>query len=143
MTATRLADGSPAAGRGRSSAQVAATDRLVAPTKAIRVLGALRRGLDELGRVDLDPEARRRVAAAHRAALIEAASAVSEALLDEMVALHIEPPSPDATLDQLRVGQAQLLGWLNGLVLAEASVDGPLAIGQVLLVGEPPEGMTL
>lgn len=55
----------------------------------------------------------------------------------------VEPPSPAATLDQLRVGQAQLLGWLNGVVLAEATVDGPVAIGQVLLVGELPEGATL
>ncbi|HEX6423448.1 MAG TPA: proteasome activator [Acidimicrobiales bacterium] len=132
MTATRT-----------TNAQVAATDHLVVPTKAIRVLGALRRGLVELEHVDLDDAGRRRVAAAQRAALIEAASAVSEALLGEMVALHVEPPSPAATLDELRVGQAQLLGWLNGLVLAEATVDGPVAIGQVLLVGELPEGMTL
>lgn len=132
MTATRT-----------TNAQVAATDHLVVPTKAIRVLGALRRGLVELEHVDLDDAGRRRVAAAQRAALIEAASAVSEALIGEMVALHVEPPSPAATLDELRVGQAQLLGWLNGLVLAEATVDGPVAIGQVLLVGELPEGMTL
>ena len=143
MTTTRRADGTAPAGRGRTSAQVTVTDHLVAPAKAIRVLGALRRGLDELEEVDLDGEARRRVAAAQRAALIEAASAVSDALLREMVALHVEPPSPAATLDQLRVGQAQLLGWLNGVVLAEATVDGPVAIGQVLLVGELPEGATL
>jgi hypothetical protein len=126
----------------RATAQVAATDHMVVPTKAVRVLGALRRGLVELEQVDLDDAGRRRVAAAQRAALIEAASAVSEALLGEMVALHVEPPSPAATLDELRVGQAQLLGWLNGLVLAEATVDGPVAIGQVLLIGELPEGIT-
>ncbi|HEX6420240.1 MAG TPA: proteasome activator [Acidimicrobiales bacterium] len=121
-------------------ADTAGAGRLVAPAKAIRVLEALRRSLDELARVDLDDEARRRLVGAHRAALIEAASTVSDALIVEMVALHIEPLAPAATVDQLRVAEAQLLGWLNGLVLGEEGVKEPVEIGRVLLVGDVLDG---
>ena len=66
-------------------------DEVVAPAKALRLLGALGAGLDELNRVKLDYAARRRVIAAHRAALIEVASTVSDALIDELVAMTRGP----------------------------------------------------
>lgn len=131
-------DGRARPGRELALAEIAAAERLVAPAKAIRMLGALRRTLEELEQVNLDDEARRRVVEAHRAALIEAASTVSDALIAEMVALHIEPLAPAATLDQLKVAKAQLLGWLNGLIVAETSIKEPVAIGRVLAVSGPP-----
>ncbi|HET6954194.1 MAG TPA: proteasome activator [Acidimicrobiales bacterium] len=124
--------------RGARSAEPAApapppgstgAGRLVAPVKAVRVLGALRRVLEEINRVDLDDAARRRVIEAHRAMLIEVASTVSDGLIDEMVALHIEPLDPEATRDQLEVAQAQLIGWVDGMMFAEAELDGPVTIG--------------
>ena len=131
-------DGGARPGRGLIGAATAAAERLVTPAKAIRMLRALRRTLDELDQVDLDDEARHRVVEAHRATLIEVASTVSDALIGEMVALHIEPLTPAATLDQLKVAQAQLLGWVNGLVLAEANIKEPVAIGPVLAIDGTP-----
>ena len=127
-------EGGPQPGRALASGNTAASECLVAPAKAIRMLGVLHRTRDELRRADLDDKARHKVVEAHRATLIEVASTVSDALIDEMVALHIEPLAPGATLDQLRVAQAQLLGWVNGLVLAEANIDEPVAIGPVLAI---------
>lgn len=105
------------------------------------MLGALRRSLDELERVDLDDAARERVIAAHRTALIEVASTVSDALIDEMVALHIEPLPPGATLDQLVLAKAQLVGWVEGLVLSETNLLDAIAAGPMLVL-EPPVEQT-
>jgi hypothetical protein len=98
-------------------------DDLVSPVKAVRLLEALGAGFDEMNRVDLDDAARRPLIAAHRAALIEVASTVSDALIDELVALRVEPLSQDASLDQVKVAQAQLLGWVNGVILAKATLS--------------------
>ena len=103
-------------------------DEVVAPAKALRLLGALGAGLDELNRVKLDDAARRRVIAAHRAALIEVASTVSDALIEELVALRVEPLDQDASIAQIKVAKAQLLGWVNGLILSEANVGTPVVI---------------
>jgi hypothetical protein len=65
---------------------------LVAPAKAIRLLEALSAVRHELNRVYLDDAARRHVVAAYRAALIAVASTVSGAVIDELVALGVEPP---------------------------------------------------
>jgi Protein of unknown function (DUF2587) len=105
-----------------------ANGELVAPAKAMRLLGALSDGLDELHRVNLDDAARSRVVATHRAALIEVASAVSDALIDEMVALDFQPLEGEATVDEIRVAQAQLVGWVNGLILAQANLRTPAVI---------------
>lgn len=99
---------------------------LVSSLKAVRLLGTLRAGLDEMNRVDLDHSARRRLIATHRAALIEVASTVSDALIDELVTLGVAPLGQDASLDEIKVAQAQLLGWLNGVILAKAAL-GALA----------------
>ncbi|HET8620642.1 MAG TPA: proteasome activator [Acidimicrobiales bacterium] len=103
---------------------------LVSSLKAVRLLGALRAGLDEMNRVDIDRSARRRLIATHRAALIEVASTVSDALIEELVTLGVAPLGQDASLDEIKVAQAQLLGWLNGVILAKAAL-GALARGDV------------
>lgn len=131
-------DGGTPRARHAAPAGAAANDGLVGPTRAIRMLGALRRTLDELEHVDLDDAARERVIAAHRAALIEVASTVSDALIAEMVALHIEPLPPGATLDQLVLAKAQLVGWVEGLVLSETNLLDAIAASPVLAVVEPP-----
>jgi Bacterial proteasome activator len=104
------------------SAPVAPTssqDGLVAPAKALRLLCMLWDGLEELHRITPDDPARRALIAAHRAALVEVASTVSDPLIDELLELRFAPLDPDATVGEIRVAQAQLFGWLNGLILAD------------------------
>jgi hypothetical protein len=96
----------------------------VAPAKTLRLLHAIGAVAGELERVDLDDAARRRVIAAHRAALVEVASTVSDLLIDELVALGFRPLDEDASIDELKVAQAQLVGWVKGAVLAESDVAG-------------------
>jgi hypothetical protein len=85
-------------------------------------------GLEELHRITLDDAARRRLIAAHRAALVEVASTVSDPLMNELVDLRFAPLDPDATVDEIRVAQAQLFGWLNGLILADERFSTPPAL---------------
>ena len=106
----------------RSSELAPRPDDLVSSVKAVRLLGTLRAGLDEMNRVDLDQSARRRLIATYRAALVEVASTVSDALIDELVRLGVGPLRQDASLAQIKVAQAQLLGWLNGVILAKAAL---------------------
>jgi hypothetical protein len=94
----------------------------------MRLLAALSDGLDELRRVNLDDAARSRVITTHRAALIEVASTVSDALMEEMVALRFEPLDGKATVDEIKVAEAQLAGWVNGLILAEANLATPTVV---------------
>jgi hypothetical protein len=82
-------------------------------------------GVDELHRITVDGAARRGFIAAHRAALVEVASTVSDPLINELVDLRFAPLEPDATVDEIRVAQAQLLGWLNGLILSDERFSTP------------------
>ena len=110
------------------SAPVAATNGrngLVAPAKALRLLCMLWDGLEELHRITPDDPARRALVAAHRAALVEVASTVSDPLIDELLELGFAPLDPDATVAEIRVAQAQLFGWLNGLVLSDERFSTP------------------
>jgi hypothetical protein len=98
---------------------------LVAPAKALRLLCMLWDGLEELHRITVDDAARRRLITAHRAALVEVASTLSDPLINELVDLRFAPLEPDATVDEIRVAQAQLFGWLNGLILADERFSTP------------------
>lgn len=106
---------------------------LVALAKVTRLLDTLDAGLTELNDLDPDDEARERLIEAYRASLVEVTSALSDPLVDELVALHIGPLDPGSSLSELKVAEAQLLGWTMGLVL-------PLPDGDDLQPGEAPEG---
>jgi hypothetical protein len=96
---------------------------LVAPAKAVRLLSTLKGTLDELHRIPIDETTRLSLIASHQAALTEVASTVSDVLIDELVRLHMAPLEDDATADQIRVAQAQLLGWVIGLIQSGGLVD--------------------
>ena len=121
-------EGEPCADAQAPAAATQGQDGLVAPAKALRLLCMLWDGLEELHRITLDDEARRRLIAAHRAALVEVASTVSDPLINELVDLRFAPMDPDATVDEIRVAQAQLFGWLNGLILADERFSTPPAL---------------
>jgi hypothetical protein len=46
-------------------------------------------------------------------------------LIDELVDLGFAPLDPDATVAEIRVAQAQLFGWLNGLILSDERFSTP------------------
>jgi hypothetical protein len=104
--------------------ELPSADGLVSPVKVLRLSGLLEGLLDELDRAPVDEAARRSLVASYRAVLIEVASTVSEALVDEMERLHIAPLQRDATTEQIRLAEAQLLGWVKGLVASGGIASG-------------------
>lgn len=107
---------------------------LVSPRKTARLLTALQATYDEIKQMPIDEAARRRLVALHEATLIELASTVSDALIDELVRLHVAPLDLDASPSQIRVAQMQLLGWVAGLLATGGMVKGePVAAD-----GRPP-----
>ena len=85
------------------------------PTKLIRIASMTRAMLEEVRHAPLDDQGKARLAAVHRRSLDELREMLPPDLLEEfneiMVPLHIESPSEA----ELRIAQAQLIGWLEGL----------------------------
>ena len=85
------------------------------PTKLIRIASMTRAMLEEVRHAPLDEQGKARLAAVHSRSLDELREMLQADLLDEfneiMVPLHHENPSEP----ELRIAQAQLIGWLEGL----------------------------
>lgn len=85
------------------------------PTKLIRIASMTRAMLEEVRHAPLDEQGKARLAAVHSRSLDELREMLPADLLDEfneiMVPLHHEKPSEP----ELRIAQAQLIGWLEGL----------------------------
>ena len=84
------------------------------PTKLIRIASMTRAMLDEVRQAPLDDGGRRRLADVHARSLEELRGILSPELLEEFneVMVPLEEGVSEATL---RVAQAQLIGWLEGL----------------------------
>jgi hypothetical protein len=85
------------------------------PTKLIRIASMTRAMLEEVRQAPLDEQGRTRLAAVHSATLSELREMLSPDLLNEfdevMIPISKAPPSEA----ELRIAQAQLIGWLEGL----------------------------
>lgn len=86
------------------------------PAKVMRLGTMLKQLLDEVREAPLDDAARTRLAAIHERSLAELEEGLSPALVAELHRITL-PFSDDAvpTDAELRVAQAQLVGWLEGL----------------------------
>lgn len=86
------------------------------PAKVMRIGGMVMRLLDEVRDAPLDDAARTRLAAIHERSITELEDGLSPDLVEELHRITL-PFSDDATPSdaELRVAQAQLVGWLEGL----------------------------
>lgn len=93
----------------------AGPERLAHPSKLIRIATMTRAMLDEVRQAPIDDKGRARLAEVHRLSVDELRGVLSDDLLEEfdqvMVPLHKE----DASEGEIRIAQAQLIGWLEGL----------------------------
>jgi hypothetical protein len=120
-----LVDGNAPAATGAAGGAVAegaadeATDeageQISSPTKLIRIASMVRTMLDEVRRAPLDDAGRRRLREIHERSLEELESVLSPDLRQELaeVVLPLEGDAPSES--ELRLAQAQLVGWLEGL----------------------------
>ena len=84
------------------------------PAKLLRIANMVRELLDETRQTSLDEAGRARMRQIYDRSLSELREAISEDLQEELAALA-PPMSGVPSESELRVAQAQLVGWLEGL----------------------------
>jgi hypothetical protein len=92
------------------------TDLVEQPAKVMRIGSMIRQLLEEVKSAPLDDASRNRLKEIHRSSIKELESGLAPELVDELERLSL-PFTEDATPSdaELRIAQAQLVGWLEGL----------------------------
>ena len=87
------------------------------PAKVVRVGTMMRQLLEEVKSSPLDEQSRERLKEIYQSSITELGSALSDDLRDELNRLA-SPFGAEASPsnDELRIAQAQLVGWLEGLI---------------------------
>lgn len=92
------------------------TEMIEAPAKVMRIGSMTKQLLEEVRNSPLDQAARQRLREIHDSSVEELKRGLSKELVDELERLSlpfIEEEAPSGS--ELRVAQAQLVGWLEGL----------------------------
>jgi hypothetical protein len=91
------------------------TDLVEQPAKVMRIGGMVRQLLEEVKAAPLDEASRARLREIHEQSITELEDGLAPELVSELERLSL--PFGDATPSEgeLRVAQAQLVGWLEGL----------------------------
>jgi hypothetical protein len=92
------------------------TDLVEQPAKVMRIGTMIKQLLDEVRAAPLDEASRRRLREIHHASIEELEKGLAPELVEELDRLSL--PFTDAevpTESELRIAQAQLVGWLEGL----------------------------
>lgn len=87
------------------------------PAKVMRIGTMVKQLLEEVRSTDLDEKGRERLAKIHRRSIDELEDGLSKDLIDELERLDLPFDTSDGppTNSELRIAQAQLVGWLEGL----------------------------
>lgn len=83
--------------------------------KLMRIASMTRAMLEEVRQAPTDEQGRRRLAEAYDRSLAELQDVLSEDLRQELVDIFAPISSETASESELRIAQAQLVGWLEGL----------------------------
>jgi hypothetical protein len=91
------------------------TDLVEQPAKVMRIGSMIRQLLEEVKAAPLDEASRQRLREIHSASIKELEQGLAPELVEELERLSL--PFTDATPSEaeLRIAQAQLVGWLEGL----------------------------
>lgn len=86
------------------------------PAKILRIGSMLKQLLEEARTTELDERARDQLRSLYQRAISELESSLSPDLGEELNQLSLEFPAGDIPTEaELRIAQAQLVGWLEGL----------------------------
>ncbi|HSM00883.1 MAG TPA: proteasome activator [Acidimicrobiia bacterium] len=83
--------------------------------KLMRIASMTRAMLEEIRQAPMDDAGRRRLVEIHEATLAEMQDVLSDDLRDELNELFAPVSADTGSEAELRVAQAQLVGWLEGL----------------------------
>lgn len=103
--------------QGDSVAQSSSQADVSSPAKVMRIGTMVKQLLEEVRSTDLDEKGRERLAKIHRRSIDELEDGLSKDLIDELERLDLPFDTSDGppTNSELRIAQAQLVGWLEGL----------------------------
>lgn len=90
-------------------------EQVLRPTKLIRIASMVRGMLEEVRRAPLDDAGRRALREIHERSLAELQSVLSPELQKELEEVVLPFSGDTPTESELRIAQAQLVGWLEGL----------------------------
>jgi hypothetical protein len=101
---------------GDGSEERLLTDQVEQPAKVMRIGSMIRQLLEEVKSAPLDEASRNRLKEIHKASIQELEAGLAPELVEELDRLTL-PFSDDQTPSEseLRIAQAQLVGWLEGL----------------------------
>jgi hypothetical protein len=86
------------------------------PAKVMRIGSMIRQLLDEVKAAPLDEKSRARLAEIHRSSIKELEDGLAPELVEELERLSLPFAEGDTPSEsELRIAQAQLVGWLEGL----------------------------
>jgi hypothetical protein len=85
------------------------------PAKVMRIGSMIKNLLDEVRNAPLDDAGRSRLAEIHRRSLEELEAGLAPELVDELERITLPFTSASPSDAELRIAQAQLVGWLEGL----------------------------
>jgi len=105
----------PPIGSGGAGAAADDGEQITQPTKLIRIASMVRSMLDEVRRAPLDDAGRRRLREIHDRSIEELDSVLSPDLQKELNEVVLPLTSDTPSESELRLAQAQLVGWLEGL----------------------------
>jgi hypothetical protein len=91
------------------------SEQVLQPTKLIRIASMVRTMLEEVRRAPLDDAGRRRLREIHERSIAELQSVLSPELQKELAEVVLPFTTDAPSESELRLAQAQLVGWLEGL----------------------------
>jgi hypothetical protein len=91
------------------------TDLVEQPAKVMRIGGMIRQLLDEVKSAPLDEASRARLAGIYESSIKELEEGLAPELVEELERLSLPFGSETPSEAELRIAQAQLVGWLEGL----------------------------
>jgi len=105
-----------AAGAAQEDDERVLTDLVEQPAKVMRIGSMIRQLLEEVKAAPLDEPSRNRLKEIHRASIKELEAGLAPELVEELDRLTL-PFTDEGTPSEgeLRIAQAQLVGWLEGL----------------------------
>ena len=93
----------------------AITDLVEQPAKVMRIGGMIRQLLEEVKSAPLDEASRARLAGIYSSSITELEAGLAPELVEELERLSLPFSSDTPSEAELRIAQAQLVGWLEGL----------------------------
>jgi hypothetical protein len=91
------------------------TELVEQPAKVMRIGSMIRQLLDEVKAAPLDEASRNRLRDIHRASIKELETGLAPELVEELERLSLPFQEGTPSEGELRIAQAQLVGWLEGL----------------------------